>query len=278
MPVTRFAPAPTGYLHLGHVVSAIWVWGLARSREARVLLRIEDHDRGRCRPEYEQALLEDLGWLGFIPDHSTAAALRQSTRGARYAERLTDLEARGLVYPCDCSRGDIGHEPRYPGTCRTRDLDPRLIAGRRVRIEPGVESFDDLRLGPQSQEPEAQCGDFLLRDRSGNYTYQFCNVVDDVDQGVDLVIRGEDLLDSTGRQLRLRRLLGGDTPPHYLHHPLVRGADGRKLSKSDGSTGVRELRAAGHRAEDVLGRAARLAGLHPSGAPIEAHALAALFG
>lgn len=281
---TRFAPAPTGHLHLGHAANAVWVWGIARAYGGRVLLRVEDHDRGRCRREYEASLLDDLDWLGLVPDGAGTAAFRagplpqrQSDDAARYAARLTALEGSGLAYPCACSRADIaraiderdvshgspdGAELRYPGTCRDRRVDPEATPARRVRMHPGtIERFDDLRLGPQAQDPEQQCGDLLARDRSGNWTYQFAVVVDDLEQGVDVVVRGEDLLESTGRQLRLARLLGRHTPPRFLHHPLLRGRDGRKLSKSAHDTGLRELRAEGRSRDEVLGLAAHLSGL-----------------
>jgi glutamyl-Q tRNA(Asp) synthetase len=258
---TRFAPAPTGYLHLGHVFNAIHVWGIAKERGARVLLRIEDHDRIRCKPEYEAAIREDLAWLGFVVDGEVA---RQSERGARYVEVLAGLESRGLAFPCDCSRKDIAavagdvfnEETRYTGRCRDRKLDPASTPARRVRIESGAESFDDLILGPQSQSPAEQCGDFLARDRNGNWTYQFAATVDDFDQGVNLVIRGEDLLSSTGRQIRLAHMIGREEPARFAHHGLIRKPDGSKLSKSDGDTGIRELRAAGATPADVLAIAA----------------------
>lgn len=290
---TRFAPAPTGHLHLGHVVNAVWVWGLARARGGRVLLRIEDHDRGRCRPEYETSILDDLDWLGLVPDGAGTGAFRagatrqrQSDSTARFATHLHALEVQGLAYPCICSRADIarvspseeGRELRYPGTCRTLAIDASATTARRVQMSAGSpEEFDDLRLGPQRQDPDAQCGDVLARDRHGNFTYQFAVVVDDLDHGVNVVIRGEDLLDSTGRQLRLARLLGRSAPIHFLHHPLVRHPDGRKLSKSSGDTGIRELRAAGVSAADVLGRAAALGGLLHDGTPIASRELARLF-
>jgi glutamyl-tRNA synthetase/glutamyl-Q tRNA(Asp) synthetase len=301
---TRFAPAPTGHLHLGHIVNAVWVWGLARAYDGQVLLRLEDHDRGRCRPEYEQSILEDLDWLGLAPDRPSTAdfrrgplPLRQSDNAARYAQRLLELEARGLGYPCICSRGDIerawaatwarendgiplleGVELRYSGACRHRAHDPRSTAARRVVMDADDPvAFEDLRKGRQVQEPSQQCGDLLARDRNGNYTYQFCVTVDDQDQGVTLVIRGEDLLESTGRQILLARLLGRAVAPLYLHHPLVRHPDGRKLSKSAGDTGVRELRAFGATPAAVLGRAAQLGGLPHDGTPIAAADLARLF-
>jgi glutamyl-tRNA synthetase/glutamyl-Q tRNA(Asp) synthetase len=153
-----------------------------------------------------------------------------------------------------------------------------MTLARRTRFEPAPsESFDDLRLGAQIQDPIAQCGDLLARDRHGNFTYQFAVVVDDLEQGVDLVIRGEDLLDSTGRQLRLAKLLGRAVAPRFLHHPLVVHPDGRKLSKSSGDTGIRDLRSDGRSGADVLGLAAALAGVGHDGSPIHADALAALF-
>lgn len=276
--VTRFAPAPTGWLHLGHAVNAVFVWGLAARLRGRVAIRIEDHDRGRCREEFERGVFEDLEWLGLEPD---AGVTRQSDRLSLYESALRRL---AHVYPCACSRRDIAkaadgtgaHELRYPGTCRTRAIAPADTPARRVRIEPGIEEFDDLALGPQAQNPDAQCGDVLLRDRAGNWTYQFAVVVDDTEQKIDIVIRGEDLLSSTGRQLRLARLLGREQPPMFLHHPLILRPDGSKLSKSDGATGLRDLRAAGWSAARVLGEAARLGGLG-SGRSIGAGDLGGLF-
>lgn len=245
---------------------------MARAFGGRVLLRVEDHDRGRSKPEYEAALLEDLDWFGLQPD----AFSRQSDRVNRYTSRLTALEAAGLVYPCTCTRSDFAG--RYPGTCRTRDVDPGTTTARRVMTEPGVERFADLKLGPQMQDPAAEFGDALVRDRHGNWTYQFAVVVDDLEQGVDLVIRGEDLLGSTGLQLRLARLLGRPrtAAPRYLHHPLVRHPDGRKLSKSSNDTGLRDLRAAGRASEEVLGLAAQLGGLQAEPTPVDNDALASL--
>lgn len=248
--ITRFAPAPTGYLHLGHVLNAIYVWDIARAggTDARVLLRIEDHDRARSRPEYEAALLEDLAWLGFAPDGELT---RQSERGALYERALEDLRGRGVTYGCECSRTEIG-SGRYPGTCRDKQLQESTGMGIRVKLDSTVERFDDLRLGPQQQIPSEQCGDLLVRDRHGNWTYQFAAVVDDWLQHVNLVIRGEDLLDSTGRQIQLARLLGRERPPAFLHHELLMKSPTQKLSKSDGDTGVRDLRAKGWSAEKVI--------------------------
>lgn len=278
---TRFAPAPTGYLHLGHLANALAVWGVARARGAEVILRVEDHDRQRCRPEFESALLDELEWIGLRPDHPAIRELRagsstyrQSDCGAAYAAALDTL-GRGQVYACDCSRktgpapSDGSPTGLYSGRCRDRGLVPGPGLGLRLRVEPGEECFQDLRLGPGRQEPARQCGDLLLRDRLGNWTYQFCVVVDDLRQGVDLVVRGEDLLESTGRQIRLARLLGREQPPLFLHHPLLYKTPGVKLSKADGATGLRELRAAGLSRAELLGRAVTGLGLLPAARPLE---------
>jgi glutamyl-Q tRNA(Asp) synthetase len=281
-PLTRFAPSPTGYLHLGHVVNAIYVWGVARALGGEVLLRIEDHDRIRSRPEYESALLEDLAWLGFVPDRGP---VRQSDDAPEYADALARLARGHHVYSCNCSRKDIalatlvtpGIEVPYSGRCRTRRLADESGCGLRVEIAPGTEHFEDGLLGPQVQAPAQQCGDLLLRDREGHWTYQFAVAVDDVRQGIDLVIRGQDLLSSTGRQIRLARMLGRRTPPVFVHHSLILKASGEKLSKSSGDTGVRELRAAGVSAAEVIGRAAAACGLTKTARSMDAVQVKTLF-
>jgi glutamyl-tRNA synthetase/glutamyl-Q tRNA(Asp) synthetase len=291
-PITRFAPSPTGFLHLGHVANAIYVWGVARALGGRVLLRVEDHDRGRSRPEYEAAALEDLEWLGLTPDLGTlpelrrgASPYRQSDSHGAYLAALEELARTARVYACDCTRKEIAaeagdpanEETRYPGRCRDRGLPLTDGKGVRVVLEPGAETFTDAVMGVATQAPSEQCGDLLLRDRTGNWTYQFAVVVDDQRHEVDLVVRGEDLLSSTGRQIRLSRMLGRARPPVYLHHPLIRKADGAKLSKSSGDTGIGELRRAGASAERVLGRAAWLAGLLDRPRDVGAEDLESLF-
>lgn len=255
---TRFAPAPTGYLHLGHVVNAIHVW----ESGSEVVLRIEDHDRQRSRPEYERAIREDLAWLGFVPDIDAG---RQSDRANDYEAALDRLRAAGLVYACECTRADLAAsapeagdfnaaETRYPGTCAQKRL-PEAGNGLRVRLAPSVERFVDRLHGPQVQHPSEQCGDILVRDRLGNWTYQFCAVVDDINHGITLVIRGDDLLPSTGRQIQLARMLGRGVPPAFMHHRLVMKTAAQKLSKSDGGTGIRNLRATGVTPAAVIHRA-----------------------
>jgi len=269
-PVTRFAPSPTGYLHLGHVVNAIYVWGVARALGGRVLLRIEDHDRIRSRRDFEAAILDDLEWLGFEPDD---APQRQSDREIDYQRALDRLRVSEHVYACECSRKDIGGE-RYPGTCLQRGVEEAPGRGIRVALDESPERFQDLLLGSVEQVPASQCGDLLLKDRDGHWTYQFAVTVDDRRQGVDLVIRGEDLLTSTGRQIKLARMLGRTVPPHFLHHPLIVKDGGDKLSKASGDTGVRELRAAGISPEEVIGRAAAAVGLLDAPRPLPAAAVA----
>ena len=286
MVVSRFAPAPTGYLHLGHVVNALHVWGITWRLNGRVLLRVEDHDRQRSRAVYERAILDDLDWLGFVPDDPATDAFRngacrgrQSNRQDLYDDAFARLQAAGLLYACDCSRRELrstafaGDAPegerRYSGRCADRNLPLTAGLGVRVRLDEGVERIDDLRHGLQAQQPSEQCGDMLIRDREGNWTYQFAVTVDDMEQGVTLVIRGDDLLASTGRQIKLARLLGRDVPPRFLHHPLIMKSPVQKLSKADRDTSVRDMRASGLTPGGVIARALHAAGLASSDAPMD---------
>ena len=260
---TRFAPAPTGYLHLGHVANAIHVWGMAADAGAGVLLRIEDHDRVRSRAEYDAALLEDVAWLGFQADDGP---VRQSDDDGPYVEAAERLRAAEVAYGCSCSRatfdrwaeehGGPWHGPGCPGQCRRLGLDGPVL---RVALGGGSERWMDVLVGPCADEVAAG-GDPPIRDRDGNWTYLLAVVVDDLRQGVNLVVRGRDLLASTPDQIRLGHLLGRDMPPTFAHHPLVRSPDGSKLSKSAGDTGGRELRAAGHSADEVVAMAAATVG------------------
>jgi glutamyl-Q tRNA(Asp) synthetase len=274
---TRFAPAPTGRLHLGHLANAICVWGLARRLGARVVLRIEDHDRQRCRPEFETALLDDLDRLGIAADEPSTddlragpSSFRQSDNGAVYEAALAALDATAEVYACDCSRATFAawrsehrgswRGPGCPGSCRARGLERRAGVGLRVSLGDDDEAWRDILRGPQSGAV-ASTGDLLVRDRNGNWTYALCVVVDDLRHGVDLVVRGEDLLDSTPVQIRLGRLLGRPEPPAFAHHPLILHSDGAKLSKADGATAIGELLEGGKRREALFGDAAFRAGL-----------------
>jgi glutamyl-tRNA synthetase/glutamyl-Q tRNA(Asp) synthetase len=275
-PLTRFAPSPTGFLHLGHVVNAIYVWGVARALGGRVLLRVEDHDRIRSRPEYEAALVDDLTWLGFEPDEGLDPLFRQSDRPWVYEQALDSLRASAHVYFCGCSRKNIGGE-RYYGRCRASGLEAGPGRGIRVQLGTSAEVFEDGLLGRLTHVPAEQSGDLLARDRDGHWTYQFAVTVDDLRQGVTLVIRGADLVSSTGRQILLARMLGRQIAPIFLHHPLIHDERGEKLSKSAGDTGVRELRAAGLRPPEVIGMAASRVGLIPSGESVLASEVSRLF-
>jgi glutamyl/glutaminyl-tRNA synthetase len=257
-------------------VNAIYVWGIARALQGRVLLRIEDHDRIRSRPQFETALLDDLDWLGFQADAGRHPLIRQSDHQAEYAAALQQLRRTYSVYACACSRKDIGGE-RYPNTCRAAGLEERRDRGVRVAIDEGIETFVDGCLGAQHQSPADDCGDLLLRDRDGHWTYQLAVTVDDARDGITLVTRGADLLSSTGRQIRLARMLGRAEPPLFVHHPLILKPSGEKLSKSSGDTGVAELRAAGASPADVIGRAAAAVGLLPEARPIPAEEVSRLF-
>ena len=277
--LTRYAPAPTGALHLGHVANAVYVWGLARALGGEVTLRIEDHDRQRCRPAYEAALLDDLDWLGFVPDRyptdafrSGACEGRQRDREPHYRAALERLVADGRVYGCVCTRRQIeqaggtavSSELRYPGTCR--EAGHPLVEGHgwRLRIDHEEVTFEDGLVGIETQWPAQQGGDVLLRDRLGNWTYQFAVVVDDTLDEISLIVRGTDLLASTGRQILMARMLGRERPPVFAHHPLIMKSPTEKLSKSDGDTGVADLRRAGWTPEQTIGEAAWRVGLQPS--------------
>ena len=280
---TRFAPSVTGHLHLGHAVNAVYVWGIARALGGEVVIRLEDHDRGRFRPEYERSILDDLAWLGLTGNGTDS---RQSDHPDRYARSAERLSAEGRTFWCDCSRRTIaeaqgedqGDSTRYPGTCRDRGLTEGPGRALRLRVEPGTEAFTDLRLGPITQDPAAEVGDFVLRDARGQWTYQHCVVADDIAEGITLVIRGEDILPSTGRQLRSMRLLGHTSPPRYLHHPLVTDAAGRKLSKKEFAKSLGDLRREGWTPERVLGEAAYLGGLLSTTRPLRSDDLPTLLG
>ena len=285
---TRFAPAPTGLLHMGHAVNAVYVWSIARAFGGSVLLRIEDHDGRRARDVFDAAIRSDLAWLGLHADNAKLGhpdTLRQRGNESAYEAAAAELTEHVLLYACRCSRRDIAAQQnegvdvdaRYPGTCRDREVPFAETPARRVRLDAMTVTFNDLRHGMQSQSPQQQCGDLLVRDRHGQWTYQFAVVVDDLRHEIDLVIRGDDLLASTGRQFQLAALLRRPALPATLHHPLVTHADGTKLSKSHGDTGLAELRDAGWSAARTLGHAAWLGGLQASPDDLPAEELARLW-
>lgn len=241
--VGRFAPSPTGPLHAGSLVAALASWLDARAQGGRWLVRIEDVDLPRCVPGADRVILQQLADCGLLPDEPP---LYQSQRSALYQQALDALVARGLAYPCACSRRDIEAEQRrlgrvkprhgelvYPGTCRD-GLHGKAPRAWRLRVPAGIVPWTDRRLGPQAQDVEAEVGDFVLKRADGYFAYQLAVVVDDGAQGVTHIVRGEDLADNTARQLLLQRHLSLPTPA-YLHTPLVLGANGEKLSKQNGA-------------------------------------------
>lgn len=268
----RFAPSPTGRMHLGNVYSALLSWLSAKSQGGAWVLRIEDIDPQRSRQEYADQLMEDLCWLGLTWDEGP---YYQSQRGAIYEEYLAKLQALGLTYPCYCTRADImatqaPHESDgrvvYKGTCRPKSLiDKResLIGNRAPAtrlIVPNKEiSFVDLHYGPQSINLATHCGDFILRRSDGAWAYQLAVVIDDALMGVTEVVRGRDLLLSVPQQIYLHRLLGF-TPPSFCHLPLLCNQEGQRLCKRDKSLDLGELRK-DHTPHQLIGLLAYYAGI-----------------
>ena len=276
MIVTRFAPSPTGWLHLGHAYAAI----IAAEAGERFLVRIEDIDAGRCKPEYESAILDDLEWLGL---HFERPVLRQSARMAAYRAALNLLEARGLLYPCFCTRKEIAEEiarsagapqgpdgPVYPGLCRS--LDPgeraRRIAGgaayalrldaAKAAKEAGNLFFEERGSGPNGETGRIEVqplkfGDIVLARKEMPAAYHLAVAVDDAFQGVTLVTRGNDLFASAHVQRLLQALLGLPAPA-YAHHRLILDEEGRKFSKRDRAATLRALRESGVTPEGIRAR------------------------
>ena len=296
METGRFAPSPSGRMHLGNLFCALLSWLSVRSRGGRWILRIEDLDTARCRPDYARQVEEDLRWLGLPWDEGGStggpdAPYFQSQRTALYESALARLQETGRVYPCFCTRAQLhaASAPHredgltvYPGTCR--DLPPETVAARmaagrrpalRLRVPEKTVSFRDGHLGPVSEYLPTDCGDFLLRRSDGLFAYQLAVVVDDAAMGVTEVVRGADLLSSTPRQLLLYELLGLPAP-RFRHFPLLLSPDGRRLSKRDGDLGLAALQTR-CTPEEVVGKLAYLAGQNPSAAPQTPQALAEAF-
>ena len=269
--VTRFAPSPTGHLHLGHAFSALFAWNAARENGGRFLLRLEDIDRGRCRPEFADAILEDLAWLGLDWD---GPVRRQSEHFADYEAALRRLDAMGVLYPCFCTRRDIEAEiaaagsaphgpdgPIYPGICRHRSPDERaarIAAGQpyALRLDVGKAAdiageltWHDRGAGTLRADP-LRHGDVVLARKDTPTSYHLAVTVDDDLQGVTLVTRGQDLMAATDIHRLLQALLGLHVPD-YHHHPLLTGPDGRRYAKRERSLTLAALREAGHSAEAV---------------------------
>lgn len=276
--VGRLAPSPTGVLHLGNARTFLLAWLSVRSRGGSLLLRVEDIDGPRVKAGAVEQTVEDLRWLGLCWD---GALSLQSQRAAAHRDAVDELLRRGLAYPCVCTRREIDeaasapHESTpadgqvYPGTCRGRYAtlaDAAARTGRapavRFRVDTDEVPFRDGCCGPQAG---AVRGDFVIQRRDGGAAYQLAVVVDDAAQGVTEVLRADDLLPSTPRQLLLQRALGLPAP-RYVHVPLLVGADGRGLSKRFGDTSLRQLRERGVTARQVCGYLAKLCNLQPTAA------------
>jgi glutamyl-Q tRNA(Asp) synthetase len=274
---TRFAPSPTGFLHLGHAASALAGWGRARAVGGRFLLRLEDIDAGRCRPDFAAAIEEDLRWLGLDWDGPVRV---QSAHLPAYRAALRRLESRGLLYPCFCTRRDIALSagaphgpdgPLYPGTCRrlsTSERAERIAQGEphALRLDmasalaevPAPLSYHEEGEGRLRCDP-ARFGDVVLARKDTPSSYHLCVTHDDALQGVTLVTRGEDLRAATDLH-RLLQALFGWPEPAYAHHPLLTDAQGRRLAKRDGAATLRDLRARGVAPAEVRAMAQRPAG------------------
>lgn len=287
----RFAPSPSGRIHLGNILCCLLAWLSARQRGGRVILRVEDLDTARCPRRYADQMEADLRWLGLDWDEGPGAGgadgpYYQSRRTALYQaalERLTDL---GLVYPCFCTRAELhaASAPHredgqvvYAGTCRRLTAAEAAERARlrspalRLRVPEEEIAFTDGHMGVYRENLARDCGDFLLRRSDGMFAYQLAVVVDDAAMGITEVVRGADLLSSTPRQLLLYRLLGLPAPS-FIHFPLLLAPDGRRLSKRDADAGLDSLRDRAA-ATEVLGRLAYLAGFNPSAEPRTAAAL-----
>lgn len=271
MTVGRFAPSPSGRMHLGNLFTALLAWLSARADGGEFVLRIEDLDPDRSRAEYAEAIRDDLRWLGLDWDREMPL---QSTQTPVYAEQFERLRKRGLIYPCFCTRNELhaASAPHasdgtllYAGTCR--NLTPAQIASQtrkpawRIRVPEETISFRDGVFGAVTQNLATACGDFILRRSDGVYAYQLAVVCDDALGGITQVVRGCDLLPSTPRQIWLGRELGFVQPAYY-HVPLLVAPDGRRLSKRERDLDMEHLRRR-YTPEQLTGRLAFLAGLRP---------------
>jgi len=265
----RYAPSPTGRLHLGNARTALLAWLDNRSRGGVMVLRIEDNDFTRARPELERRLIDDLEWMGLDWDEGPGIGggfgpYRQSERDEVYAAALASLD----TYVCTCTRAELRALPTmgatgevvYPGTCRAGPTQAGRPGAIRWRVPAGEVGFVDRVLGPYHQQVAAEVGDFVLRRADGAWAYQLAVVVDDAAMRIDQVLRGADLLDSTPRQILLQRALGRPTP-EYAHVPLILGPGGAKLSKRDGAPDLSALREAGVDPKVVIAALARSLGL-----------------
>ena len=280
-PIGRFAPTPSGRMHLGNVFSFLVAWLSAKSRNGQILLRMEDLDTQRTSEEYAQVLREDLQWLGLTWDWESEPQSRRSEAYSRYFDRLRDMD---LLYPCYCTRSQLHNvnAPHrsdgtyvYPGTCRHLTQIPQRDPAWRVMVPEKTWSFTDLLQGNYTENLATDCGDFVVRRADGVYVYQLAVTVDDGESGVTEVVRGVDLLSSAPRQMYLQELFGF-AHPQYGHVPLLLAPDGRRLSKRDKDLDLGQLRQ--HiSAPQLIGSLAHTAGLLDRFQPISAAELAKEF-
>ena len=283
--IGRFAPTPSGRMHLGNVFAALVAWLSVRSRGGSLVLRMEDLDTQRTSADFADVLRDDLRWLGLDWDHETAPQSQRSAVYDRYFEKMMD---EGLLYPCYCTRSQLHsvNAPHlsdgtyvYPGTCRNLTEAEKAAFSRapawRVRVPDQVLALEDLCQGHFRQNLLDECGDFVVRRADGVYVYQLAVTVDDGEAGVTEVVRGTDLLGSAPRQMYLQSLFGFSTPA-YGHVPLLMSADGRRLSKRDRDLDMGALRQRVS-PEKLLGILAHAAGLIPAPTPISAKELAGEF-
>lgn len=286
--VGRFAPTPSGRMHLGNVFSALMAWASVRSQNGSLILRIEDLDIRAHNPQYTSLLLDDLQWLGLTWDKGP---YYQSKRTELYREALSDLKQQGLLYPCFCSRADLhaAQAPHasdgtyvYAGTCRNlsqserKELSSHKIPATRIHVPNKIYAFEDKVYGSTSQNLAESCGDFIVQRADGVFAYQLAVVVDDADMGITEVVRGSDLLSSTPRQLYLQDVLGLSHPT-YAHLPLLVAPDGRRLSKRNHDLDLGVLRSQGKTPEEILGFLAYCAGLTEENEPLSAVQIANRF-
>ncbi len=287
---TRLAPSPTGSMHLGNARTFLITWWLARQAGGEVLLRLEDLDRARVKPGLVERVIEDLRWLGLDWDEGP---ILQSERVALYEAALRSLIEGGHCYPCVCSRKEIraavnaphaeDEESTYPGTCRGRFAsweEARAFKGRppawRFRVPAGEIAFDDRFLGRVALDPAQAGGDFVVRSVDGAFAYQLAVTVDDAAMGINEVVRGDDLVASTPRQLLLYRTLGL-APPRFTHLPLVLDECGARMAKRKGDTEIAFLRTRGIDPREVIALLARCSGFPEAPAALSAAALVERF-
>lgn len=283
----RFAPSPSGRMHLGNVMSALLAWLSAKAQGGEIVLRIEDIDPDRSRREYAQQIIDDFRFLGLDWDDGP---YWQSERTAIYEAVLDELRDKGMTYPCYCSRAEL-HATQaphasdgvfvYAGTCRSltaaqrAELEKSRRAATRIRVPEQTVRYVDGCRGAMEQNLASECGDFILRRSDGAFAYQLAVVVDDALMGVNQVVRGSDLIASTPRQIWLHQVLGYP-PPEYCHIPLLLAPDGRRLSKREKDLDMGALRDR-YSAEQLIGRLAHLAGLLDRPEAVSARELAQVF-